>query len=540
MKNFFLVLLAILPCLMQAQTPKNTADRPLFDKKSIGEIRITLPNNNWVDQLDSMRIYSDNTITGSVMIDGTSYTDAGIRFRGDKSYQMGLKRNPFGIKLNAKDKTQNHQGYTSLKLSSALRDPSMVREMMFYEIAAKYLPTPQACYTKLYVNNEYIGIFVNVESVDGPFLRKNFGSDNRPFFKAGVDYKPQVPSTCKNNLNGSLEFEENLNCYKSNFEMNSAQGWNTLQELTRVLNFDVKNIEKDLDVDRVLWMLALNNVMVNLNSYSGSATNYYLYQDNHGQFQPIMWDLNLSFGGYKNTGTGSDLDIKALQRLDPLLHIDNPYRPLISQLLKNELHKKIYLSHVRQIVNENFAYKSDAYEKRARDFQAMIAVPYNDDKFKQYSLDEFKNNITTTVGKKSKIPGIVELMSARSKFLYQHPELTPLPSAIKDITQQVRGKFEKDRLDGFRFTATADRFPKRMWIYYRFKADMPFAALPMDEETVDNLQAGMRKFAVNIDSKSPDAEIEYYFLVENAGTVSFSPENYTIKPYKVKLSDLNK
>jgi spore coat protein CotH len=320
MKKLLLVLLAVLPALIQAQAPKSGADRPLFDKKSIGEIRITLPGSNWVDQLDSIRIYSDNMITGSVMIDGTSYGDAGIRFRGDKSYQTGLKRNPFSIKLNLKDKSQNHQGYTSLKLSSALRDPSMVREMMFYEIAAKYMPAPQASYTKLYVNNEYIGIFINIESVDGQFLRKNFGSDNHPFFKAGVDYKPQVPSACKNNLNGSLEFEENLACYKGNFEMNSSDGWAALQELTKVLNFDPKNIEKVLNVDRVLWMLALNNVMVNLNSYTGSATNFYLYQDNHGQFQPVMWDLNLAFGGYKNTGSGSDLDIKGLQRTIHIAH----------------------------------------------------------------------------------------------------------------------------------------------------------------------------------------------------------------------------
>lgn len=540
MKKLFLLLVAVWPVMMQAQAPKSAADRPVFDKKSIGEIRLTIPASNWVDQLDSMRIYSDNMLTASVVIDGSTYNDIGIRFRGDKSYQTGLKRNPLGIKLNLKDKGQNHQGYTTLKLSSALRDPSMVREMMFYEIAAKYLPTPQACYTKLYVNNEYIGVYVNVESVDGQFLRKNSGADNRPFFKAGVDYKPQVPSTCKNNLNGSLEFEDDVNCYKGNFEPGNSGGWNALQELTKVLNMDVKNIENVLDVDRVLWMLALNNVMVNLNSYTGSATNYYLYQDKNGRFQPVVWDLNLSFGSYKNTGSGSDLDIKSLQRLDPLLHADNPYRPLISQLLKNELYRKIYLSHIRQIVNDNFAYKSTAYEKRAKELQAMIVVPYSDDKYKTYSVDEFKNNINQTIGKKSKIPGIVELMSARSKFLYQHPDLTPLPSEIKDITKQVRGKFEKDRLDGFRFTASADRFPKRMWIYYRFSPDQPYVAHAMEEETGENLATGMRKFAINIDAKNPDAELDYYFMVENAGSVSFSPENYPTQPNKTKLSDLNK
>ena len=38
--------------------------------------------------------------------------------------------------------------------------------------------------------------------------------------------------------------------------------------------------EKVLDVDRALWMLAFNNVLVNLDSYSGAfRQNYYLYHD---------------------------------------------------------------------------------------------------------------------------------------------------------------------------------------------------------------------------------------------------------------------
>ena len=109
-------------------------------------------------------------------------------------------------------------------------------------------------------------------------------------------------------------------------------------------------------MDHALWMLALNNVMVNLSSYTGNhSVNYFLYRDNSGRFQPLHWDLNLAFGSYKNTGNGSDLELKGLQNLDPLLHADNPYKPLISQLLKEPLYKKMYLSHIRQIVEDNFS-----------------------------------------------------------------------------------------------------------------------------------------------------------------------------------------
>lgn len=538
MKNLLFALITLLPLAGFAQTTKTT--RPLFDKKTIGEIRLTLPAKNWGDALDSMRLYGEGMMVGTALVDGQKYENAGVRFRGNKSYQMGIKRNPFHIKLDYTSAEQNHQGYTSLKLSATKADPSMVREMLFLEIAAKYMPSSQAAYTKLFINDEYAGIFVNLESPDNLFLDTHYGSHGNPYFKAGVDYKPEVAANgCKQNIFGSLEYEENIDCYRENFTMESDHGWADLQELTRVLNNEPAKIDRILDVDRALWMLALNNVMVNLSSYSGIySINYYLYKDNNGRFQPAPWDLNLAFGSFKNTGNGSDLDLRGLQRLDPLLHADNPYKPLISQLLKDPLYKKIYLAHLRQINDENFV--SGAYEKRAKELQAQIVVPFSDDKNKIYNIDDFQKSLTATVGKKSKIPGIIELMTKRARFLKEHPELTALPSAISDIGVQGRGKFENQRVNTFRIVANADRFPKKLFIYYRFSNSQPYTAMVMTEESSGDLPSGMKAFSANIEAKTEDAVLDYYIMSENAGTVSFSPLNYFSKPYKVKLSDLNK
>ncbi len=537
MKKILLALIAILPLTVFAQGGKTA--RPLFDKKTIGEIRLSLPSKNWVDALDSMRIYGMGMMAGTVVVDGVQHDGAGVRFRGDKSYQTGLKRNPFTIRLNHTDPEANHQGYTSIKLSSALRDPSMVREVLFYEIAGKYMPASQANYTKLYVNEEYVGVFINVESIDKQFLESNFGSSKNAFFKAGVDYKPETPADCKQNIYGSLEFEDNLDCFKGNFEMLSGAGWNELQELTKMLAGDSKNVDRILDVDRTLWMLALNNVMVNLSSYSGNhSINYFLYKDNNGRFQPLHWDLNLAFGSYKNTGMGSDLELKALQELDPLLHADNPYKPLISQLLKDPLNRKIYLSHVRQIVEENFL--SGTYEKRTQELQGMIVVPLADDKNKTYGQDDFRRSLRETVGRKSKIPGIIELMGRRSKILKGHTELSASPSEISAVSVAGRGKFENQRLDAFRLTARANRFPKRMFVYYRLNDSETYTMMPMSEEPSKDLQTGVKEYFAVIEGKSKDAVLDYYILAENAGTVTFSPVNYTKQANKVKLMDLNK
>jgi len=538
MKKLLFTLILLSPLAVFAQNTKPA--RAFFDKKTIGEMRLTLPAKNWNDALDSMRLYGEGMMPGSISIDGMKYDGVGVRFRGNNSYQTGVKRNPFQIKLNHTNREQNHQGNTSVKLSSALRDPSLVREVLFHDIAAKYMPSPQASYTKLYVNDEYVGVFINLESVDGQFLRTHYGSDDRPLFKAGVDYKPEgVPAACKQNIFGSLEFEDDVDCYRQNFEMKSDRGWLDLQGLTRTLNREPAKIESVLDVDRVLWMLALNNVMVNLSSYSGArSVNYYLYQDNHGRFQPVHWDLNLSFGSMKNTGRGSDLDLRSLQRLDPLLHADNNLKPLVKQLLSDPLYRKIYLSHIRQINDDNFT--NGEYEKRAKELQAIIVVPFNDDKHKQYSKEDFENSLKATTGNKSKIPGIAELMSKRSAFLQKHPELTALPSAVSDIAVQGRGKYENQRVNTFRIQAKADRFPKRLFLYYRFADNQTYKSVVMTDEPSSNLKPGSKMFSASIDAPDENAVLDYYILAENAGTVSFTPRSYMNSPYKVKLADLNK
>ena len=78
-----------------------------------------------------------------------------------------------------------------------------------------------------------------------------------------------------------------------------------LVDLCDVVSNNSNVISESIDVDRVLWMLAFNSVMVNLDSYSGVfAQNYYLYRDTSGRFNQIVWDLNMCFGGFPFLGSG--------------------------------------------------------------------------------------------------------------------------------------------------------------------------------------------------------------------------------------------
>jgi hypothetical protein len=205
--------------------------------------------------------------------------------------------------------------------------------------------------------------------------------------------------------------------YFNGYELQSDFGWNRLVALCNVLNNDFSNIEGSLDIDRAIWMLAFNNVLVNLDSYSGAfRQNYYLSWDNNGRFVPTVWDVNMSFGGFPG-GTGSGTFTPS--SLDPFSNATSNNHPLIKQIMANPLYKRMYMAHVRTMVQEMFA--SGLYETWAQSLMTLADSSIQADPFKFYTYTQFLNSLTTAVagggpGAGSSIPGIKALMDARAQF----------------------------------------------------------------------------------------------------------------------------
>lgn len=518
------------------------SDQDFYEPSSIRQIEISFEQENWMELLDSMRIYSNDQLIGNVVLDGSQYENVGIRWQASKAFRVGLKRNAMHIELDYIDKDQNHLGVKTLKLSTALRDPSMVREVLGYQIARKYMPAPGANYAQVKINRKAYGLFVNLEAVDDGFLEKQFGSSENAFFKCTPKDKKKAVNIkdCKKNLHASLEYEEKASCYTNNFQIRSSDGWDDLIELTDVLNNSSDNIEDVLNVDRTLWMLAFNNVLVNLDSYSGfMSQNYYLYKDDQGRFNPVLGDLNFAFGSYKRVGSQSDLNLKQLQKLDPLLHADNNTKPLIKELLSNPVYKKMYLNHIRTIVYDNF--ESKWYEKEAQALQTVINAALMADQNKQYSAEEFGKSLSSTIGKRSKIPGIVELMSKRSKFLKKHSEVSVFPPEISEVKVLGREKFSNVLVEDFTINAKVEKRAKRVVVFYRFNSDDAYEhAFMSDDGNSKDGEMADKVFGVTIKAPADAGSIEYYILAENVGAVAFSPKDYMFAPFKAELEELNK
>ncbi len=508
-----------------------------YDTKTIQEIAIRFEQPNWRDILDSLRYNGDSMLSGMVTINGKKYENAQVRYRNARAFQIGGKHNSIFIQL---PNGQNYQGYATIELSNALRDPSMVREVLAYEIARKYMPAPKANYAKVMVNGNYYGFFVNIESVGDAFLKNNFGDSNGELYHAELESRQGLPDGCNPRAYASLQYDGNDACYTYAFNRINTKDWSNLIEFTRQLNEEPEAISRTLHVDRALWMLAFNNVLVNLNSYTGHPShNYYLYKDTEGRFSFILGDLNFAFGSYKNTDGGSDLDFRGLAELDPLLHLNNPDRPLISNLLKDELNRKRYLSHIRTILYENFA--KGQYEKRAQELQEMIRKTWLEDPNKEYNLVDFSQSLTATVGRRSRIPGIAELMKPRADYLQQHPELSVLPPGIANVTVTPREKYSAETVSDFKIQAKVGQFAKKVWLYYRFNDNEPFREMSMEDDGNHNDgESGDEIFGAIVKPASGIKDIQFYIIAENAKSMSFDPPRYMYEQHKANLDELNK
>ena len=520
-----------------ASQGQSANEENFYQTDAIREIKLSIKQTNWSAALDSLRKNGEDFLVAEANIDGKEYKNIGIKYRASRSFKIGAKRNALELKLNFINKNQAHQGYQTLKLSDALRDPSMIRQVLGYEIARKYMPAPQANYAAVSINGVYYGLFVNVEEVNNQFLAKHFGDSEGSFFKGNTDTKKSTPDGCKKNLFSSLIYEEDAACYLNNYELKSESGWDDLILLTRVLNRQPLRIDRILNVDRTLWMLAFNNVLVNLNSYSGrQSQNFYLYQDAAGQFNPILGDLNLAFGSYKSAVLGSDLRLKQLQELDPLLHEEEEDKPLIGQLLQDPDNQKRYLSHVRTIWEENFA--NESYLKRAEELQRLIQVPFINDPNKNYTFDEFKESLKSTIGKMSKIPGIKELMLRRTKMLRKNSALRAIPPAITEVKVQKRGQYESTSVSDFTVQAKVDKLPQKVILVFRHNAVDSFKQVEMTDNGKNNDEkAGDGIFTAKVNAAGE--ALEYYIIAENSAAINFEPSNYMFQRYEANLSDLN-
>ncbi|MBU0763989.1 MAG: CotH kinase family protein, partial [Bacteroidetes bacterium] len=387
-----------------------------------------------------------------------------------------------------------------------------------------YMPAPQSNYVKVYTDGYYRGIYTNNESIGNDFLDDNMGSNDNSFFKCDpvtITGTPEPPPAGCQQVQGIasplIYMGDDTACYKQSYEIksDSDEAWVKLYGLINELNSNPSNLSQYLNVDRALWMLVFNNLFVNMDSYTGSGHNYYIYEDDYGHFHPLIWDLNENMGVFTQ-----GLSLQQMQTLSTKYNFDNPNRPLIVVMWNDmDLHNRYY-AHYRTMYNEMVA--SDHYKTRAGELRAMIDTIVQNDPVLLYSYNEFLIALDQNIGAGPMvIPGINVLMDVRKMNLSTHPTLTLQGPEISGIQVTPASPGSTDSV----WIAATVTNQIAVWMHYKTAYYAPFEKIQMFDDGLHNDGAvGDGVFGTMIPPLPPATTVRYYLYAENADAGKFSPE----------------
>lgn len=504
-----------------------------YDLNTVQTIEITFAQTNWDQLLDNAYATTgDYILAESVTINGEVFDSVGVKYKGNSTYQSNQVKNPFHIEL---DTYKDHQleAYTDIKLSNVAKDPSFLREVLSYQILRQYMDAPLSNYANVSVNGTLIGLYSNSEAVSKKFVNSRFYSKKNTFIKCNP---PGGAGPQSNDFPNLTYLGQDSTDYYDAYEIKSDYGWEELINLCDTLANNINDIEEILDVDKALWMLAFNNVMVNLDSYSGGfKQNYYLYRDDFGRFLSVVWDLNESIGRFSMAGgTGINLNSTAAkQQMDHLLHINDADFPLIQKLLSVPTYKRMYLAHMKTMLLENF--DNDSYVATAEALQTLIDADVQADNNKFFTYANFTSNLNADINSGGgSTPGITTLMDGRNDYLLGLSDFSQTDPTISSITTSNSSPIINETIVITSAIMDADD----VTFGYRTELGAPFTKLEMFDDGAHN-DGAAGDGVYGTDLTITNAFVQYYIYAENNNAGKFSPQRAQYEYFTLTATTTN-
>lgn len=276
---------------------ENFPDAGLFDPDVVRTVFIDFDRPDWEECLELLHD-TDVDLPATMTVDGVVHPGVGVRFRGASSYMMiprGAKRS-FNIAVDHVDPERRIGGQNTLNFLNAHGDPSMLSTQLYAHLAAPHLPAPRANFVRVVVNGESWGVFVNAEQFNKAFLRRHWKEFDGDGARWKVRGSPQAT--------GGLDYRgADLAPYRERYEIKSKdreEDWRDLVNLCRILTeTPIEELEQAiapiLDLDGVLWFLALDAATANSDGYWVRSSDYSIYKDPDGVFHLLPHDMNESF-----------------------------------------------------------------------------------------------------------------------------------------------------------------------------------------------------------------------------------------------------
>ena len=337
---------------------KDKAYEKYFPKDSIQTVKVEMDesNLNYLLQHAEDKPY---VMTNRVTIGDTTLGYAGLKTKGNYTlyktnesdsdrfsftlnFGKYIKKKQYGVK-------QNFYGCQKISFNNCLFDKTIMKEYNAMRLMDEMgIPTPQYSLAKLYINNQYYGVYFMVEAMDSAIIERyknvsskevsdylvkpsythmqyHFEGELEQCLKGSTDYEFTMEAL---NQAGLLWKDENGNYHVEGILWEYNGIWenddDTLQDVANMIpkvltwnrkvqllsdgrDFDGNGIdvnstkylnllESVMDTDEAVRYFATHSFLVQMDNMFTWGQNYGVYVDEQGKSLFVPWDYDLSWG----------------------------------------------------------------------------------------------------------------------------------------------------------------------------------------------------------------------------------------------------
>ena len=183
-----LALLASAPLVSNRLRFSSDPTDSLFDDSVLHEVRLVVEAKHWETLLGNY--LSNDYYQAQLTWNDTVVRNVGIRSRGNGS-RSGAKPG-LRVDFDRYADGQTFLGLTGLVLRNNTQDASNMREQLSMALFRRLgLPAPREAFTRLFVNDEYVGLYTLVEEVNREFLTRTFGESDGYLYEYEYDPRDQ-------------------------------------------------------------------------------------------------------------------------------------------------------------------------------------------------------------------------------------------------------------------------------------------------------------------------------------------------------------
>ena len=498
----------------------------LYDEDSIKTIEFSFPQANYWTLL-SNNYNSTTDLMASLTYDGHVFDSVGIRFKGQTSYRRNNSdKKSFNITMDYLIDGQNLRGYETLNLNCGYEDPSSMREILYNHLGRFYTPALKTNYVELKINGQNWGPYINVQQINGDYLKEWFLSNDGTRWRAvspsggggggpgggGPGGNPFGTGVSSLNYNGP-----DVSDYNQNYTLKKTSKTNPWEDLIRVcdklnnlpLNQLLDSLKYHLDIDKTLWFLAHEIAFVDDDSYiNKGGMDYYVYwEPESNRIFPLEYDGNSCMNANRVSWS-------------PFYNETDTRFPLMNRLFAVPELRQRYLAHLRTIAETYM--QPDSVHTTINKYAAMIDPLVQADPKKIYSYTQFTQATSA----------LKNFIVNRRNFLLDHAEVNVDGLNIFQVLHESRGIPLARPTGGQTVQVSAGLAPmnnvQKAWLYYGTGLVGVFERVEMfDDGTHNDGTAGDGIFGAEIPGFEAGTFVRYYIEAianDAAATASYEPQ----------------